>query len=218
MNKERLIKNKSLKGKIYKELKEMLITNELESGSRIVINNICEMFGVSSTPVRDALHYLQADGLIEIENNNTRVITISIKDVEEIYEMRGLLEPFAIEGIIKKNFEASYSKLEELHHKVVSCSPEDIFNVDMQFHDFILEGCTNQRLRKVLRLLLNQSYLMGHKVYHRAKVQAESKENIDAILVAMMNRDSDLASSLLRKHLQSSKEKIQNKILDMEEE
>lgn len=216
MDKTRLIKNESLKEKIYNELKEMVIMNELESGSRIVINNMREMFGVSSTPVRDALHYLHADGLIEIVNNNNYVIDLSSDDVEEIYEMRELLEPFAIDCIIKNNLEESYSKLAELYQKVQNCNPEDVFNVDMQFHDFILERCSNQRLKKQLRILLNQSYHIAYKMYHKINVQEKSQEDIDTIIEAMINKDSDLAQSLLRKHLYNSKVRIEKEIFNVE--
>jgi len=203
VNKNRLIKNESLKEKIYNELKKMVITSELEPGSRIVINELCEMFGVSSTPVRDALHYLHADGLIETELNNNYVINISSRDVDEIYEMRELLEPFAIEYIFKRNSDKSL--LENLRQKMMNCNADEIFKIDIEFHELILEGCTNQRLKKQLRILLNQSYHIAYKHYHKTRVQDESREEIIAILDAMINKNLDLAKSLLLKHFQNSK-------------
>jgi GntR family transcriptional regulator of gluconate operon len=198
------IKSEPLKSKLYHILKEMIINNQLEPGYRLVINELREKFGVSSTPVRDALHYLEADGLVENKENGCYVINLSKNDVEEIYEMRELLEVAALEQAFS-GFEKQ--KLTVLREKMVNSNAKNNFANDMEFHNSISESCHNQRMKRQLQTLADQSFQVGYKLHSNTNIHDEIPEHI-LILDALIKGDLELAKTNLRKHLQNTKSRI----------
>jgi DNA-binding GntR family transcriptional regulator len=199
-----VIKNEGLNLKLYHVLKEMIILNELEPGRRLVIKELCEKFEVSSSPVRDALHYLAANGLVEDRENGYYVICPSESDVEEIYEMRGLLEPFALIQIFPR-LKSQY--LTDLRDRIMKSSTEQNFQNDMDFHNILSENCQNLRLKKQLQILANQSFLIGYKLHSTTNIHEEIGEHLE-ILDALISRNLELANSNLKQHLIKSKERI----------
>jgi DNA-binding GntR family transcriptional regulator len=199
------IRNEGLNQKLYHVLKKMIIYNELALGSRLVIKELCDKFKVSSSPVRDALHYLVANGLVEDRENGYYVISPSLKDVEEIYEMRCLLEPFAL-GQIFSHLNSQY--LIDLRKRIIECSNEQNFQNDMDFHNTISENCQNRRLKKQLQILANQSFIIGYKLHSKANsIHDEIDEHLE-ILDALLSKDYELANANLKQHLNNSKERI----------
>ncbi len=182
----------------------MIINNDLKSGSRIVINELCQIFNVSSSPVRDALHYLQADGLIESKHNGYYVINLTRKDIEELYEMREVLEVFAVESVFGY---LNKMKLKELLDRIMNSNDEDNFKNDMEFHNFIIENCRNKRLKDQLRILANQSYHIGFKLHKKVTVHKEIQEHIK-VIKAMLENDLILTIDLLKEHLRNTKKRI----------
>ena len=198
------IKSETLNLQLYNVLKNKIIYNELAPGSRLVINELCKEYQVSSTPVRDALHYLTANGLVEDRNNGYYVIEASEKDVEEIYEMREILEPFALEQVFPH---LSQEYLKDLRKKILDSSPENNFQNDMDFHNTISEYCKKYRLKKQLQILANQSFHIGYKLHRGTQIHDEIGEHL-SVLDALIEQDLALASANLRRHLANSKERI----------
>lgn len=98
-----ILKKQSLVDQIYEEIKIQIIELKILFGSRLNVSELQEKFGVSSTPIREAINRLQKDGIVEYENNiGARVITLSAKDVEEIQEVSFALQTGAIRYAMKK--------------------------------------------------------------------------------------------------------------------
>lgn len=204
MSESHPIRSETLNLKLYDVLKKLIIYNELEPGSRLVIRELCKEYKVSSTPVRDALHYLAANGLVEDRKRGYYVIEASERDVEEIYEMRGILEPFALEQVFPH---LSREYLMDLRKKILKSSAENNFQNDMDFHDTISKNCQNYRLKKQLEILANQSFQIGYKLHRGTNIHEEIGEHL-AVLDALINQDLELASANLKRHLANSKERI----------
>jgi DNA-binding GntR family transcriptional regulator len=91
------IKRMSLVDQVYAKIREQIVSLELPLGSKINVNKMQEEYGVSSTPVREALNRLLNEGLIELENNvGARVIDISERKVREIQELSSAYELAAV--------------------------------------------------------------------------------------------------------------------------
>lgn len=98
-----ILKKQSLVDQIYEEIKIQIIELKILFGSRLNVSELQEKFGVSSTPIREAINRLQKDGIVEYENNiGARVITLSAKDVEEIQEVSFALQTGAIRYAMQK--------------------------------------------------------------------------------------------------------------------
>lgn len=87
----------TLTGQVEDALKREIASGVLRPGQPLRANEIAERFGVSATPTREAIQRLTAQGLVTIDNkHNSRVADVSLKDLEEVYWLRQLLEPVAL--------------------------------------------------------------------------------------------------------------------------
>ena len=83
-----VLKKQSLVDQIYDQIRLGIITLKMPLGSRLNVSELQEKYGVSSTPIREAINRLQKEGLVEYENNiGARVVSISEDDVKEIQEL-----------------------------------------------------------------------------------------------------------------------------------
>ena len=88
----------SKKEETYQKLQEAISSGDLRPGERLVENRICEIFEIGRTPLREALRQLEADGYVDVVPNKGAVVRkISLKDVEDIYDIVALLEGYATE-------------------------------------------------------------------------------------------------------------------------
>ncbi len=92
----KMIKHSNLSHRIYEILKDQIINEELAPGERLLDDKLASSFGVSRTPVREALTRLTSEGLVEITpRSGIYVKKLTRKDVEEIYKIRKVLEGLA---------------------------------------------------------------------------------------------------------------------------
>lgn len=111
-----VLKKQSLVDQIYDELRGQIVGLELPFESKLNVNELQEKFGVSSTPIREAINRLQKEGLVEYENNiGARVIGMSVKDVEEIQEVALALDFGAIRYAMRKG------KNQEIAAEILQC-------------------------------------------------------------------------------------------------
>src|SRR5215213_7803734 len=88
----------SLTARIYAALKHDIITCQLRPGQQVVEQQLAERYGVSKTPIREALNTLRQEGYVEVVPRRAYVITpVSVRDVQHIFHVRQLLEPSAAE-------------------------------------------------------------------------------------------------------------------------
>jgi len=93
----------TLSEKVYQNIKAQITSNKLLPGQQLIIDQLAEQFGISPTPVREALANLSAEGLVErFANKTPRVAPISEKAVQRSYELRLLLEPYLV-GVAIEN-------------------------------------------------------------------------------------------------------------------
>ncbi len=125
-----LIKRLSLVDQVYEKLRERIVTLEIPFGSKLNVSRLQEEYGVSSTPVREALNRLRNDGLIEIENNvGAKVIDLTEDDVRQIQELSYAYQIVAARNALRNGDISGMSKeielfIEEYRHStnvVESC-------------------------------------------------------------------------------------------------
>ena len=84
-------------------LRDMIINGELEAGERLVERDLADRFGISRIPMREAIQRLEREGLLDIFRNRGAVVRmLSASDVQEIYDLRALLEGDAIYRSVKR--------------------------------------------------------------------------------------------------------------------
>lgn len=148
-----LLQGASLGEKIASELRMQIISGQLEQGTVLSENHIAAEFGTSRAPVRDALKILSNEGLIRLERMGVTVLGLNYEDMQELYDVRFLIEGFVIEKLSKVFNEEKASQLNQIVDKMELAGKHlnviDFSQYDMEFHDTMI-GYSNHN--RVLRL------------------------------------------------------------------
>jgi GntR family transcriptional regulator, rspAB operon transcriptional repressor len=195
---------------VYRELFNRILTGELPPGAVVSEKQLAEMLGVSRTPVHNAVLQLVKDGLVTQEANHRPVIgRVSRSDVEEIFDMRRLLEGEAARRAAVRMDRATLAQLraaaDELGRKGRRTGALARWaDFDDLFHDAIAAACGSSRLAADI-----QRYRMVHHALNRLRMTEELipqalREHV-AILSALEARAPERAAAAMDEHLREWK-------------
>jgi len=209
MNKFALAKSVPYYDQVYHSIKQMIHGGIFQPGDRIYEAKIARDFNLSRSPVREAIRALEKEGLLVIdEKSRMTVYKPTIKDVEEIYQCRMVLESLAAKLATKH---ATNRELKEIEGVLVQTKKylegkeepdkEFIISLNSRFHDFILQLSKNNRLQKQLSELkaLTHYYMLINLKGERRKwiIFAEHQEIFDC----MKQGDDEKAGQLMSTHI-----------------
>lgn len=149
------IKLSTIKEQVYEIIKDKILSGELKPGERLQESKLAELLNVSRSPVREALNELVGEGLlVNIPNKGVFVKKLSIKDIYNIYELREVMEKFAIKKSIElftddygKRLEKIYVDLKEAFEK---SDLNEYTKIDTKLHYFLFEMCDNEMISDVI--------------------------------------------------------------------
>lgn len=150
---EPLVKQ-TLSDQIYERLKEDIITHRIGFGEKLVNRELQQKFGVSSTPIRDAINHLYLDGLLDnITNGGARVISFDLTFALEVNEVVMILTQGAIRAAARKNrlqelgdiLKQTVDEQKDVH------TLEDYIQLDRRFHQAFFTCCGNEQLDQTYR-------------------------------------------------------------------
>ncbi len=203
---DRLIKKKSLSDLVYDHIKKMILSGELKGGERVPEQQLSELFGVSRTPLRDALKKLSDYGLIYLKPRSyAEVVSISEEEAHQIAEVRVNLEIMTCQLFSQRASEELYDKLDELSSScfdhAMSNDIAKLFEYDSLFHLTIAKNCGNyvlydifEKLDARIQLLrLNQKLDLSH-------LETYIKQH-KILIQAMRNKEQKLISSIIQNHI-----------------
>ncbi|RLA86264.1 MAG: hypothetical protein DRG31_00680 [Deltaproteobacteria bacterium] len=209
----RIRENKTLRKRVYEYLRDRILKGELPPRERLVESRIAKALGVSRTPVREALHNLEMEGLLEaLPRMGYIVKPISEEEVEEICEIRKLIETLAVRWAMQRNRERLIrdlrKNLEATERKIAKGNPKVFVGMDAQFHEIIARHSGSKRLlemaqmlrRHMLRYRIESIYTMDNVI----KAMGGHK----AVLRAIEGGDPEEVEKALRRHIEQSKEDI----------
>jgi len=117
---------KSVTEKIYEQIRDAIIFSRLKPGERLSENKLREKFKVSRTPVREALIQLQAQGYTTVGKNKSAVVRkASIEEVEELYSILSLLEPYSAGMAARWRTKKDITRLEKIFNYMTSNMKKD---------------------------------------------------------------------------------------------
>jgi DNA-binding GntR family transcriptional regulator len=192
---------------LYEEVAELLrqriFNRELIPGSWIDELKLAEEYGISRTPLREALKVLATEGLVTMKVRRGAYVTeVNEKDLTDVYHLLSLLESDAAGVVAAQATPAQLKILQDLHNlleKAVS-SRERFFRINEEFHMRLLEIADNRwrdqmvaDLRKVMKLNRHNSLLKAGRIQ-------ESLHEHRAIMQALAARDTALAMRRMREH------------------
>ncbi|WP_432002948.1 GntR family transcriptional regulator [Streptomyces sioyaensis] len=145
----------AVRERVHAELRERIISGELEPGSRLVEREVAERFGVSRLPVREAIRTLTAEGFLAAESARRIVVRrLTRKDVDELFELREALEGY-IAGLAAKrasphDLEALRDLLDQAARATERQRAAEILDINNRFHERILALADNSAIAKAL--------------------------------------------------------------------
>ncbi|MFO1244223.1 MAG: GntR family transcriptional regulator [Ramlibacter sp.] len=192
---------------LYEEVAELLrqriFRRELEPGSWIDELKLAEEYGISRTPLREALKVLAAEGLVTMKVRRGAYVTeVNEKDLSDVYHLLSLLESDAAGVVAARASAAELKELQALHAELEAAvaDREKFFAVNERFHMRLLEIADNRwrdqmvaDLRKVMKLNRHNSLLKSGRIQ-------ESLAEHAAIMKALASRDSASAMQRMREH------------------
>jgi len=190
-------------------LRQRIFARELEPGSWIDEVKIAEAYGISRTPLREALKVLAAEGLVTMKMRRGAYVTeVNEKDLSDVYHLLALLESDAAGVVAERATEAELESLAELHQSLERAQGdrEAFFRINEEFHQRLLQLADNRwreqmvaDLRKVMKLNRHQSLLKSGRIL-------ESLQEHRLLLQALQSRDAAASAQRMREHFLSGLE------------
>lgn len=208
----------STTGRVYAQLKREILTCELPPGSSLYEGQLAERLAVSKTPVRDALGMLAHEGFVTVQpRQGYRVADITLSDVQEVFQMRLLLEPAAAELAAERATAEQLKRLQNLAEEsyVYGDVPtyEEFVVKNREFHVLLAEASGNGRLAAALRNLLEEMqrlFLFGLDIRDSAQEQIhEHRELVDALLKGNHHMARDIAT----RQIETSRKRVLEALL-----
>jgi DNA-binding GntR family transcriptional regulator len=202
-------------------LRDLIVAGDLKAGERVPERALCERFGVSRTPLREALKVLASEGLVELlPNRGARVAKLTIDDIDEMFPVMAALEALAGELACLRISDEGIAEIRALHYQMALHHTRrelnDYFRLNQKIHEKILDAAGNPTLTNLYRGLSGRirraRYLANISRARWDKAMAEHEEILDALT----RRDSTALARILRQHLMNKCEALKESITALE--
>jgi DNA-binding GntR family transcriptional regulator len=205
----------SIQGRVIAEMRRRIISGEIATDVNLSELTLAEEFGVSRTPVREALKQLQTEGLVEIRPRvGTFVTTPSRREITELFEMKELLEGAAARLMAQRGRVPELDRLEEnLREEDDAVTRDDrvrYAELVQEFHDLLIVGSDNTKLEAHYRILMNQlaySRLVATSLRQPGR-PAQSDQEHHRVVELIIAKDGDSAERVMREHVRASRQAV----------
>ena len=195
---------------VYQYLYNKIYSGEYPPGTQLTEEGICAELDVSRTPVREAIHRLMAEELLEITPGyGLSVAQLRLDDFLEIYEIRTPLEQLAVRLFIERRNANAFTELAEcvkLQQEAIDTGDVELFmSNDLRFHDIINAGTHNRRLINLLDSYYKYVRRMSNYIRDDVSLRAEAVSEHKKILDAILAQDVQAAQQATLEHALSGK-------------
>ncbi len=198
----------SLRGNVFRSIRDGILNGKYKEHEELREVALGKELGVSRTPVREALRQLELEGLVTIIPNKGAYVTgITAKDMNDIYEMRCMLEglcaKWATEHITKEQLDEldEIIFLSEFHMRRESGTTEQVAELDGRFHKVLYEASQSRMLGHVLTDFHKYSLMARRALMSSEERARKSIREHKQILRAIRDKDADLAEQLASEHV-----------------
>lgn len=207
-------RGKSMVESAYLQIKERILNNEYQPGFQAMEPAVARQLGMSRTPVREALIRLANEGLVEIiPRRGMRVVPLSVRDMEEIYQILTALEAMAAEILARRDpDEYELAPMEDAVNQLNEALENDDLDAwavaDEKFHRSLLELCGNQRLANMASTVYDQAH-RAHMIGLRLRPKpCKSNEEHKALLEAIKQGDWQEARKIHGDHRRNASKEL----------
>jgi len=196
---------------VYSYLRSAILTGRIHPEKRLVEEMVARELGVSRTPVREALHKLEREGLIQhVQKRGFAVPRETEAQVVEIFEIRSILEGYILRIACKSSTDAFLSDLRSLLKKAKRCLAqskiEELHHFNTLFHDRIMHQVSGRERLKGLVKDVREYVLRYRSATLRFPGGAErTLKGHERIILALETGDPDLCERIMRAHIEDAK-------------
>jgi len=202
-----------LRDEVYLSIKEAILTGEFPPGERISIGRLLQEIGFSPTPIREALLKLEQEGFVSrLPRGGFVVSRFTQKDIDQIFDIRSLLESYAvglaIQHVKKEDILWLERNIKESEQYIQKKEWNKVSKLNTEFHDYLNRLSENERLLSIINELRDQIFQFRSVIL---RVPLKAKISIDhhkKMTDAIKKRDVQLLKKLAQEHIQIGKEVI----------
>ncbi len=203
----------SLRERVFQQLEDEILNGKYKPGDSLIESKLSEEFGISRTPIREALMQLELEGLVQsIPNKGVVVKGVSAKDVEDIYTIRKMIEGLAARWATEKANEEELKEMKEIleleEFYTLRNDIERLIELDSRFHELIFKASKSKPLMQTLKTF-HQYVKRARNISMSTPGRAQkSLEEHRAILQAIVDRDPERAERLTTEHVSNASKNL----------
>lgn len=198
-------KHLTLREKILENIRDAIISGALKAGTRVSEPELAERYGISRTPIREAFRQLESEGYLTVIPRRGAVVSaFSLKDVEDFYAIKSILEGYAARQACVKLSGKDLERLQSINDRLSELADKNdiktFFKVHNDFHDMFIKAADNEKLRELITSVVarfQRLRLMSLSLPGRMRISVLEHEKI---IEAFRKRDAETAEALVRKN------------------
>ncbi len=196
----------SLKKQVIDGMRQAVVDGSFEPGQKLVERELCEMFDVSRSLIREVLQQLEAEALITIVPYRGPIVAeITLDEARSIYAVRQALEALAGAGCAENASAGDIAALEASLEVIAQCQSQvdqkPIVHAKNEFYSILLKACGNPVVAEILTGLNNRINLLRRMSMGQPGRLTDTVKELKEIVEAIRNKDTELASRLCAEHV-----------------
>lgn len=179
----------------------------LQPGDRLTETDLASRFGISRTPIREAIRLLEADGLVTHKPRvGATVRSLDYAEITELYEMRAVLEGTAARFAARAAYDSETDELAAINDAMAQ-SPEDVerlFTLNARFHTVLLNAARNKFLIRAMKSIQKTLLILGPSTLVEAERVTGALQEHAAIIDALRAHNGDHAEAAMKTHIEAA--------------
>lgn len=194
----------TLRERIADGIRNAIVNGTIPSGSRVAEPDLAERFGISRTPVREALRQLESEGFITVVPRKGAIVaSMSEKDISDFYDLKMVLEGFAARQATHALSDADIDRMDAVNEAMLAAAAQQewrkAIELHNEFHEIFVVASGNERLAAIDRNLVLQFQRFRLILAMHGSIEGSARQHRE-IIAAFRSRDAELAESLVRKN------------------
>lgn len=202
-----------LRDVVFNTLRQAILIGELKPGERLMEIHLADRLGVSRTPIREAIHKLEREGLVTIvPRRGAEVAQITEKSMNDVLEVRRALDALCVELACDRITEEELADLKTACDRFEQCvrtgDSKKIAQADVALHDIIVRATGNQRLIQLVNNLSEQMYRYRFEYIKDSSQHKTLVEEHRIIYQSIVRKDKKTAAEAARTHIDNQEKAI----------